>query len=217
MLPNSKMKTAVLIGASGLIGNFLLHNLLAESSYQNVIILVRRLLPIQHKKLQQIVSDFADDTILKENIKGDDVFICTGSTIKKAGSKAAFRAIDYTLPLQIATIAAENKMNGLYIVSALGANSKSIFFYPKIKGELENELLKLNLKSILIFQPSLLLGNRNEFRFFEKISQAIFPIFNTLLIGKLKKYRAIEAMEVAEKMLHEALENKIGKRKYFFD
>jgi uncharacterized protein YbjT (DUF2867 family) len=211
------MKTAVLIGASGLIGNFLLHNLLAESSYQKVIILVRRLLPIEHKRLQQIVTDFADDTILKENIKGDDVFICTGSTIKKAGSKAAFKAIDYTLPLQIATIAAENKMNGLYIVSALGANSKSIFFYPKIKGELENELLKLNLKSILIFQPSLLLGNRNEFRFFEKISQAIFPILNTLLIGKLKKYRAIEAKKVAEIILQEALKNKQEKRKYFFD
>jgi len=208
------MKTAVLIGTSGLIGNFLLENLLAESSYQNVIILVRRLLPIQHQKLQQIVVDFNDVNVWKPYIKGDDLFICTGTTIKKAGSQAAFKAIDFNLPLQIATIASENKMTGLYLVSALGANASSTIFYSRIKGELENAIKKLDFKTILFFQPSLLMGKRNEFRFFEKVAQSILPVFNLLLFGKLKKYRPIEAKEVAETMMYEALKS-CGKKEAF--
>lgn len=210
------MKKAVLIGASGLIGNFLLENLLAESSYQNVIILVRRLLPIQHPKLNQIVADLKDANVLKQYIKGDDLFICTGTTIKKAGSQEEFKAIDFDLPLQIATIASENKMNGLYLVSALGANADSSIFYSRIKGELENEIKKLDFKTILFFQPSLLLGKRKEFRFFEKVAQLILPVFNLLLFGKLKKYRAIEAKEVADTMLHEALKSNSKKETFVF-
>ncbi|MEN9523686.1 MAG: hypothetical protein RL065_2063 [Bacteroidota bacterium] len=210
------MKTTVLIGASGLIGNYLLEKLLAESSYQNVIILVRRLLPIQHPKLQQIVVDFNDVSILKQYTKGEDLFICTGTTIKKAGSQAAFKAIDFDLPLQIATIASKNKMKRLFMVSALGADSTSSIFYSKIKGELEDSISKLNFQTIVFFQPSLLLGDRKEFRFWEKVSQIIFPLFDIFLIGKLKKYRAIHANEVAHRMIHESLKNEIGVRKILF-
>jgi uncharacterized protein YbjT (DUF2867 family) len=195
------MKTAVLIGASGLIGNFLLQDLLAESSYQKVIILVRRLLPIEHQKLLQIVTDFTDENILKVNIKGDDLFICTGTTIKKAGSKANFRAIDFSLPLHIATIAAENKMKKLLLVSSAGATKNSLFFYPKIKGELEQELIKLPFENIYILRPSILLGNRNEKRLAEAFFQKMMIQLSFLMKGKFKKYAGIKAEQVAVKMV----------------
>ncbi|MEY4877237.1 MAG: hypothetical protein RL708_2387 [Bacteroidota bacterium] len=195
------MKTAVLIGASGLIGNFLLQDLLAESSYQKVIILVRRLLPIEHKKLQQIVTDFTDENILKATIKGDDLFICTGTTIKKAGSKANFRAIDFSLPLHIATIAAENKMKKLLLVSSAGATKNSLFFYPKIKGELENEVVQLSFENVYVFRPSLLLGNRTEKRLLEIIFQKIMTKLSFLMKGNFKKYAGIKAEQVAAKMV----------------
>ncbi|MEY2830254.1 MAG: hypothetical protein RIQ33_2112 [Bacteroidota bacterium] len=210
------MKTAVLIGASGLIGNFLLYDLLAESSYQKVIILVRKLLPIEHYKLTQVVTDFADENILKANIIGDDLFICTGTTIKKAGSKEAFKAIDWHLPFSIAQVAKQNSIQKVLLVSASGANEKSLFFYGRIKGFLENSLQKLNLPQLIIFRPSLLLGNRKEKRLAEKIFQKIFFAISFLFIGKLKKYKGIEAQQVAKKM-NEIAQSSSNQKVIFFE
>ncbi|MFM2225888.1 MAG: hypothetical protein RJA07_2090 [Bacteroidota bacterium] len=200
------MKIAVLIGASGLIGNFLLQDLLAEPAYQKVIILVRRSLPIQHIKLQQIVTDFADENILKANIIGDDLFICTGTTIKKAGSKEAFKAIDLHLPFSIAQVAKQNSVQKVLLVSSAGANEKSIFFYPHVKGLLEIALQQLHLNQLFIFRPALLLGNRTEKRLLEIIFQKMMTQLSFLMKGKFKKYAGIEAKQVAAKMIAFALQ-----------
>ncbi len=200
------LKTAVIIGSTGLIGNSLLGKMLANDNYKNVIALVRKPLLIHHPKLKVIEIDFENENEneLQNCLQGDDLFICTGSTMKKAGSKEAFRAIDFDLPLRIATIASQNKMKKLLLISALGASVKSLFFYSKVKGELEQAVQLLPFASIFIFQPSILLGDRNEKRFLESVSQKIFRFLSFLFVGRLKKYAGTESYKVAESMIKQA-------------
>jgi uncharacterized protein YbjT (DUF2867 family) len=197
-------KSAIIIGASGLIGSQLVHLLLDNSDYASISILVRKPLAIVHPKLKVQVVDFNQPLSFQSLIVGDELFICVGSTIKKAGSQAAFKAIDYEMPLQIARFASQNNMQRLLLVSALGANAHSRIFYSRIKGELEQALEKLPFKAVYFMQPSLLLGNRTENRPLEKISQFIMTHLNFLFAGPLYDYKAIPAYQVAKAMIRAA-------------
>lgn len=202
------MKTALLLGATGLTGNLLLHLLLNNSSYEKVIVYTRRSLNIEHEKLEEQIINF--DTI-EDAVAANDVFCCLGTTIKQAGSKAAFERVDYEYPLKIAKLQ-QQVSNKFLVVSAMGASVNSSIFYSKVKGKLENELQQLGYKSICIFRPSFIVGERKEKRTGEKIGLLFMRFINPILIGGLKKYKAVTALAIAKALLHVALQNEAGNK-----
>ena len=204
------MKTALMIGSSGLIGSQLLELLLESKEYEKVITFVKRDSGIQNRKLKQHIIDFDKPETYQNLVIGDDFFCTIGTTIKKAGSQEAFRKVDFEYPKQFATIASQNKVNQFIIVSSLGANATSSNFYLETKGEIQNFLKDCNLESVSIFQPSLLLGNRTEFRLGEKIGTFFMKLISFLLIGNLEKYKPIESKTVAKALFKIAQQNKKG-------
>ncbi len=210
-------RTALILGATGLVGGELLALLLADPEYRQVTVLVRRNLPQTHPKLAQRVVDFKDLARGADAFLVDDVFCCLGTTIKKAGSQEAFRVVDYAYPLESAKLAVRQGAGQYLIITALGANARSSVFYNRVKGEVEEAISKLPIKSLHIFRPSLLLGNRQESRPGEKIAIAVMKPLGFLLAGPLKKYRGIEARTVAQAMLRTAKRNLPGRHAYDSD
>jgi uncharacterized protein YbjT (DUF2867 family) len=203
-------KTALLLGAGGLAGGHCLQLLLEDEAYAKVIIWVRKPLALRHPKLEQAVVDFARLESYAQQAKANDVFCCLGTTIKKAGSQAAFRQVDFTYPIEIAKIAAANGAEQFLIVTSLGANPKSAIFYSRVKGEVEAAITPLPFRAIHIFRPSLLLGERQEVRPGEKIAEKVAGAFSFLLRGPLRKYRPIHARVVAAAMVEVAKRNLSG-------
>jgi len=203
-------KTALLLGASGLVGGHCLQLLLEDEAYAKVVVWVRKPLALRHPKLEQAVVDFARLESCAEPAKVNDVFCCLGTTIKKAGSQAAFRQVDFVYPLEIAKIAAANGAEQFLIVTALGANPKSSIFYNRVKGETEAAITPLPFRAVHIFRPSLLLGERQEVRPGEKIAEKMSGVFSFLFSGPLRKYRPIHAAVVAAAMVEIAKQNLVG-------
>lgn len=196
----------MIAGSTGLVGKQLMYKLLECREYQKIIALVRTPLPIKHPKLLQLTVDYEKLEQYKDQMQGDDYFCCLGTTMKKAGSKEAFYKVDYTYSLQFAKIASENSASKFLLISAIGADSSSSVYYSKVKGELEAAIKKLKIPEIHIFHPSILVGNRLEFRFGELIGIAMAKIISPLLIGKLKKYKPMEVTKLAGAMLKVALQ-----------
>jgi uncharacterized protein YbjT (DUF2867 family) len=211
------MKTALMIGSTGLIGSHLLELLLDSNDYEKVITFVKRDTEIKHPKLTQHIVDFDKPETYKNFITGDDFFCTIGTTIKKAGSKEAFRKVDFEYPSQFASFAAQNKVKQFLIVSSLGADLNSGNFYLKTKGEIESFLKDADFESVAVLQPSLLLGNRNEFRLGEKIGAFFMKTFSFIFLGKLKKYKPIESTAVAKALLKVAQRNDKGFKTYESD
>lgn len=204
------MKTALIIGSTGLIGSQLLQLLLESDHYSQVITFVKRDAGIEHPKLRQHIIDFDKPESYNDLVKGDDFFCTIGTTIKKAGSKEAFRKVDFEYPQQFAKIAIENKVKQFLLISSLGADATSSNFYLKTKGEIEVFLKASNFEKVSILRPSLLLGNRAEFRLGEKIGAFVMKSFSFLFIGNLKKYKPIESKSVAKALFAIAQQNNIG-------
>lgn len=195
-------RTAVLLGATGLIGGHCLELLLATNNYVRVITLGRRAVAREHPKLTQHEVDLAQPETYQDWLTPQsDFFSCLGTTIKKAGSESAFRRVDYEYPLAVARVAATHADNRWLLVSSLGADAASSLFYPKVKGELERDLAALPLAGVSIFRPSLLLGTRTEFRLGERVAEVVAWPVSRLLLGPLRKYRPIAALDVARAML----------------
>jgi uncharacterized protein YbjT (DUF2867 family) len=195
------MRTALIAGASGLVGESLLRQLLDSPEYGRVIALVRRPLAPAHPKLVTVTVDFADLEKAGGDLKCDDAFCCLGTTISQAGSRAAFRAVDHTAVLAFAWLARRHGAERMFVVSALGANAHSRVFYNRVKGETEEALEVLDFQTLAIFRPSLLLGRRARSRPGERIGAVILWVAEPLLVGSLKKYRAIPAEVVARAMV----------------
>ena len=204
------MKTALIIGSTGLIGSHLLDLLLESQEYEKVITFVKRDSGIQHPKLKQHIIDFDKPDTYKELVVGDDFFCSIGTTIKKAGSQDAFRKVDFEYPKQFASLAQQNKVKQFLIITSLGADANSSNFYLKTKGEIQDFLKNCAFESISILQPSLLLGNRTEFRLGEKMGVYFMKLFSFLFIGNLKKYKAIQSEAVAKAMFIIAQKNYKG-------
>jgi uncharacterized protein YbjT (DUF2867 family) len=211
------VKTAIIIGSTGLIGSHLLNLLLDSDDYLNVITFVKRDAGIKHKKLTQHIIDFDKPETYKELVVGDDLFCTIGTTIKKAGNKEAFRKVDFEYPRQFATFALQNKVKQFLIISSLDADAKSGNFYLKTKGEIQDFLKECNFESVSVLQPSLLLGDRKEFRLGEKIGAFFMKTLSFMFLGNLKKYKAIEAKIVAKAMLIIAQQNNSGFKIYESD
>jgi uncharacterized protein YbjT (DUF2867 family) len=202
------MKTAIIIGATGLVGNQLTKKLLKDDRYSIVKIFVRKSSSITHSKLEEHVVDFEKLEQWKNKITGDELCSAMGTTIKKAGGKEAQYKIDFTYQYECAKAASENGVGKYLLVSSAGANATSGNFYLRIKGELDERVSELPFKQIYIFRPSILAGERKERRRGEVIGISAIN-FLASIIPPLRKYRPIEAATVAEAMIKAAnAENK---------
>jgi uncharacterized protein YbjT (DUF2867 family) len=204
-------KTALVIGATGLVGEEVLKQLLQSAEYSKVIALTRKPLTIKNAKLENPVVDF-DKPEQYKTTKADDVFCAMGTTIGKAGSQAAFRRVDFEIPLQVAEFALKNGATKFILVSSLGANAKSGVFYSRTKGELEQALEKLKYKALIILRPSILLGDRKEHRAGEAIGRYVSEKLSFLFAGPLAKYKGTPVDLLARVMVKLANDDKQGLR-----
>ena len=201
--------TATLVGATGLIGSYLLEELLNDPYFDTVRILIRRPLDITHSKLEKKIVDFNDSDSLLVALSNSDVLFCTiGSTMKKVkGDKEAYRKIDFDIPVKLARFCKMTGCEKFILVSSAGANSKSRNFYQRLKGETDEAVKSIGLKTVHIMRPSLLLGERKEFRPGENIGKAIMTSLSFLIPAK---YKAIQGKDVAKVMLVLAKKNDEG-------
>ncbi|RAJ27087.1 oxidoreductase [Pedobacter cryoconitis] len=203
-------RKAILVGASGSIGRSLLQDLLDDIHYTEVLVLVRKKLTIQHPKLNQLVIDFDRLNTFAADIKGNAVFCCLGTTKSQTPDQQQYRQIDYQYPLDVARIALKNGAESYHLVSAMGADETSSFFYNRTKGEVERDLKAIPFKSIHIYRPSLLDGERSQKRFGESMMNKLMHIINPLLVGKWRKYRSIKVGAVAKVMVAQSLNDQKG-------
>ena len=200
-------RIAWVFGPTGLIGSHLLEFLSQNEKYSRIHVFTRRDTGFSHPKVQIHIVDFQKLESELEKIEPGDLFCCLGTTMKRAGSKEAFRFVDYHLPVEAARIAYEKGGEKYLIVTAMGADTSSVIFYNQVKGETERDIQKYPFKQIAILRPSLLLGDRNENRIGEGIGQVVMGVLNPLMIGPMKKYKAIEGKIVAKAMLNIALKS----------
>ncbi len=203
-------RTALLLGATGLVGGHCLRLLLQEPSYQMVHVIVRKPLAKPHPKMRQHVIDFSQLEATVTQIQADDVFCCLGTTRKQAGSKKEFRKVDYDYPLIAAKAASSYGAKQFLLVSSIGADPKSFFFYNQVKGEIEQAISTLPFESITIFRPSFLLGERKQRRPIESVAKAFMKIVSPLFVRTMRTYKPIEAETVGWAMLRVALEKRPG-------
>lgn len=192
-------KTALVLGATGLVGRHLLEQLLDDPRYGQVVAFSRRPLPVQHAKLRVELIDFDHPPAGK--LRGDELFCALGTTIRKAGSQEAQYRIDCTYPYELGKLARQNGVERYLLVSSIGADARSGNFYLRTKGDLEEKLKNLDFPSLAIARPSFLLGAREEFRLGEKIGIIFARLISPLLIGPLRKYRGIQAAQVARALI----------------
>ncbi len=200
---------ALLIGATGLIGNYLLQELLLDGHFDTVAILVRRAVKLTHPKLEKKLIDFDDSDSVLIALSNSDVVFCTiGTTQKKVkGNKTAYRKVDHDIPVNAARFCKMTGCEKFILVSSVGANSKSKNFYLRLKGEVEEAIKVIGLKSVHILRPSMLLGDRKEFRLAEKIGAPLMKALSFLLPSK---YKPIHSRDVAKAMVVAAKKNEEG-------
>ncbi len=199
-------KTALIIGATGLVGEQCLNGLLNSVAYEKVIALTRKPIKSPKQKLHNIVTDFNNLAEIKEQLKADDVFCAMGTTIATAGSKEAFKRVDFDIPLQVAEIAKANGATRFILVSSLGADAKSSVFYSRMKGELEEAVKRLRYDWLVVFRPSLLLGDRKERRTGEQVARFVAEKFSFLFTGPFRKYKGTPVYLLGKQMVRVAQE-----------
>ncbi|MFD2248319.1 oxidoreductase [Pontibacter ruber] len=205
-----KTRNALIAGASGLVGSHCLQLLLQSNRYSQVISIGRREVPLIHPKLDQKIVDFDNLKKYASELAADDVYCCLGTTIKKAGSEEAFYKVDHTYVTTLAQVTAARQASQFLVVSAMGADAKSMIFYNRVKGEMEADVQKQGFEAVHIFRPSLLLGEREEHRTGEELASKIMRPLSGLMIGPLRKYRPIQAETVAKAMLYAASQDQKG-------
>jgi uncharacterized protein YbjT (DUF2867 family) len=201
------MKTALVFGSSGLVGGNLLNQLIENDNYNKIKIFVRSEPKNHNPKIEIIKTDFNNLENHKEDIKGDDCFFCIGTTKQNSPDKNEYRRVELDIPKKIAQIAKSNSVNSFVFVSSGYADPKSSGDYLKFKGEVEEELKRLNFPKLGIMRPSFLLGDRKEKRVGEKIGIFVFKLLSPLFLGPLKKMKPIHSETVAKAMIKIANEN----------
>jgi len=195
-------KTAVVFGATGLIGKELVKALLSDDSYESVTVVVRSPLVLPDSKLSQIMlTDFSKLSELKGILKSGSWFCCLGTTIKTAGSREAFARVDLGMPEAIAGLAEAASAESLVVISSIGANASSSNFYLRTKGEMEKAVRDIYKGNLRFVRPSLLMGDRVEFRLAEGASAVFMKAFGWMMIGPMRKYRGIKAGDLARAMI----------------
>ncbi len=199
-----KKRKALLLGSSGLTGGHLLRLLLESGMYEEVRIFVRRDPGLIHPGLKITEGSFDRMEMYENFFTVDDIFCCLGTTIKQAGTKKAFRTVDHDYVLRAAYLGRDMGACRFFVITAMGADPKSLIFYNRIKGQVEEDLRLVPFRAIHVFRPSLLLGKRSEKRAGEKLAAALFGVFGFAFTGPLRRYRAIPANTVAAAMVRSA-------------
>ncbi len=214
-MDSNQIKTIVVAGASGLIGSALMELLIKDVSVKRLIVLTRRPLNFEHPKVKSILVDFKKLQTISESVKNADIlYCCIGTTIKSAGSKEAFRAVDYEIPLHLAELAAKAGISKFIAISSLGADPESKNFYLKTKGEMERDIdSKFQFRKLAFVRPSMLLGPRKEFRLGERIGQFFMVIFSFLMVGRFSRFKPIHDFTVAKSMI--SISNSLNNQKIY--
>ncbi|MEE8272867.1 MAG: NAD(P)H-binding protein [Alphaproteobacteria bacterium] len=194
-------RTALLAGATGLVGGFVLDALLNDPAYDRVSVIGRRDIGRRHPKLTVHIVDFGRLADHAEAIVGDDVFCALGSTIRNAGTRRAFYGVDHDHVIAAAKYASAGGARRMAIVSSVGASVAARTFYLRTKGEMERDVAALGYAQVDIFRPGLLLGPRTEFRPAERLGTLLAPVIGPLMLGGLSRYRGIPAATVATAMV----------------
>jgi uncharacterized protein YbjT (DUF2867 family) len=208
--------TALLVGATGLVGGHCLKTLLEAGDYQKVIALTRRAIAAQHLRLAQMAVDF-DKLDEIDPFPTADVFCALGTTIRRAGSQHAFLKVDFEYAKNVAVRSSAAGSKQFVLVSSVGADPKSSNFYLRVKAELEKAIGALPFESVHFFRPSILIGKRRETRLAESVGAAVARALQFALAGKLRKYRPMRAETLAAAMLAAAREAKPGRHIYHYD
>jgi len=203
-------RSALVAGATGLIGRNLLERLLKDPAYTEIRVLARRPLDREHPRLRVVQSDFKGLSALGEVLGAQDIFCCLGTTLHAAGSRAAFEDVDYRMVVELAQASLAAGAQQFLVISAAGASVLSPSFYSRVKGRMEAAVSALGFDAVHILRPSLLLGARAERRPAEDLAQRLSPVLASLMVGPLTRYRPIAATEVAESMLGLALRGQPG-------
>lgn len=190
------MKTAILFGASGHVGSYLLNMLLASDKYSQVKIVVRKDLNMQRSKLLTLIGDYTTLPNIKEGLQADDVFITVGATDK---------IVERGYPVLIAQLCKKQGAKRIFLVTSVGANPKSSMSFTRIKGEVEEDIVNLHFEETNIFRPGMIMGSREWYRPMEKTMMRIWKIIDPLLIGNLNKYKGMNAKEIARAMFQSSL------------
>lgn len=201
------MKTAIILGATGLTGSLVLEQLLSDERYDKIKLFSRSASGISHPKVEEFLVDLLNLVDAKADFIGDEVYCCIGTTKKKTPNQDNYKAIDYGIPVAAAKLCKANGINAIAVVSAIGANPKSSIFYNRTKGEMEQDVLKEGIERTYILRPSFIGGNRQEKRAGEKVGIAAFKFFKPLFFGELKKYAIIDASVIASRMIQLANSN----------
>ena len=198
------MKTAIILGATGLTGGILLQKLIKDNRYEKIRLFSRHSANVSHPKVEEYLVDLFELENFENDFTGDQVFCCVGSTKKKTPDDEVYRKVDYGIPVSAAKLARKNGFESFLVISALGADPNSSFFYNRVKGEMERDVLKQGVKNTYIFQPSLIAGKREEKRPFEAAWKQVMKVGDHLLLGPLKKYRSIHAEKIVDAMIYVA-------------
>lgn len=196
------IKTAIILGATGLTGGLILQKLCADNRYQKVIVFTRKPIKNDHPKVEEIVCNLFELDRVKDRFKADEVYCCVGTTLKKTPDQLIYKKVDFGIPVEAAKLCAANKIDTFLVVSALGANINSPFFYNRIKGEMEGFVTHQAIPNTYVLRPSLIVGNRKEGRIGEKVGIVFMTLIQPFLIGGLRKYRKIKASTLAQAMIN---------------
>ena len=205
-------KTAIILGATGLVGGIVLQKLIEDEAYTAIKLFSRNKIEGLPIKVKQFLGNILQLENFEKDFEADEVFCCIGTTAKKTSDKTVYKAIDYGIPVTAAKLSKRNNIPTFMVVSAMGANARSNIFYNKTKGEMERDVLLQKIINTYVLQPSIIGGKRKETRIGEKIGLAVFKLFQPLFFGGLKKYQITEAEHIAQAMIN--LANSPSKKQF---
>lgn len=198
------MRTAIVLGATGLTGKLLVNQLIADESYSKIKLFSRRESDFSSSKIVEFIGDVIDIENFKSDFTADVVFCCIGTTAAKTKDRSVYRQIDFGIPVKAAALCKENGIDTFIVVSAMGADAKSAIFYNRTKGEMEEAVLKCGIKNCYIMRPSLIRGKREGKRVLEGIATAVMFVADLFLVGRWRKYRSIDAQTIVSAMIKAA-------------